>query len=121
MTTNVVDKGHDIVKNMLWNQRRNEPSISVSQIRKFLSAVNGIQNKLSAIESEEIPEKLADEIQYLRIKLAYQAGRNNDVKPLQKVLDPEIQEIGRNKKKFEEFATLIESIVAYHKFYGGAN
>ena len=50
MTTNIVDMGEKIVKTQLWDQRRNCPNISVSQIRKFLSAVNSIQNKMSARE-----------------------------------------------------------------------
>jgi CRISPR-associated protein Csm2 len=121
MTSNVVEKGHAIIKQKLWDERKNKPSISVGQIRKFLSAVNGIQNKLSVIEGNEIPEEIADEIQYLRIKLAYQTGRNRVVEPLQKELDPIIREIGRDKKKFNNFSKLMESIVAYHKFYGGDN
>ena len=73
---------------------------------------------------------LANEIQYLRIKLAYQAGRDNtrvqrdEKKPLvllKEVLDPRIKEIKIVKKTFKNFARLIESIVAYHKYYGGAN
>lgn len=128
MTTNVVDIGEKIVKEVFGANERQRPKISTSQIRKFLSAVNAIQNKVSVIEGDQIPEDLTNEIQYLRIKLAYQAGRDNtrvqrgEKKPLEllkEVLDTRIKNIGNSKKEFNEFATLMESIVAYHKFYGG--
>ena len=119
-----VDLGEKIGKKL------KDDKVKTSQIRKFLSAVNSVANKIQN-EQEELDSNLADEIQYLRIKLAYQAGReiipknlHGDVSEyglhyLQKVLDAAIKNIGSSKLKFEEFNRLIESIVAYHKFYGG--
>ncbi len=110
----VIEKGHEIGKS-LYEQR-----VTTSQLRKFLSAVNSIQNKAQIMENEELPKELADEIQYLRVKLAYQTGR--DLKKLsnfQKQLDPIIKNIGNSKQKWSEFARLMETIVAYHKFEGG--
>ena len=119
---NYIEIGEQIGKKL------QEDGIKTSQIRKFLSAVNSVANKIQN-EKEELSDDLANEIQYLRIKLAYQAGRE-DVKKkpdpnnfglhyLQKALDSALKNIGKSKSKYEEFNRLVETIVAYHKFYGG--
>ena len=92
--------------------------LSTSQIRKFLSAVNRIENQIVA-EGEQLSEDMVNEIKYLKIMLAYQAGRERAVKPLYEELVIEIDKIGESKKKFVEFARYVEAIVAYHKYYGG--
>ncbi|GBR75893.1 CRISPR-associated protein Csm2 [Candidatus Termititenax persephonae] len=69
----------------------------------------------------DLQDDTREDIQYLRVKLAYQAGReknNGPLKALQKRLDTEIQKIN-TKTEWEKFAKLMETIVAYHKFYGG--
>lgn len=121
---NYVEKGETIGKKLKTD------GITTSQIRKFLSAVNSVANKVQN-EKEELNAALADEIQYLRIKLAYQAGRESvprnfhgEVKDfglhhLQNVLDEELKKVGASKSEFEKFNRLVESIVAYHKYYGG--
>lgn len=98
--------------------------LKTSQLRKFLAAVNAINNRIAAENAgEELSEKIANEIKYLKVKLLYQAGRNNEVKDFIKkanLLD-RIDEIGNNKIRFQEFARFIEAIVAFRKFEGGDN
>jgi CRISPR-associated protein Csm2 len=104
--------------------------LTTGQIRKFLTAVNSLTNKIEVYKSqneniETLPEDLVMEIKYLKVKIAYQAGRdksrNNTVKNF--VNDAElfkrIDKIGNSLKAYEEFARYIEALVAYHKFYGG--
>ena len=123
----IIKKAEDFVLNKLSEPNRNDPSkkeikITTSQIRKFLSGVNLIQNKMND-EGEILSDETVNEIKYLKIKLAYQAGREksreNKIKVLYDNLVPEIDNIGNNKKRFLEFSKYIEAIVAYHKFYGG--
>ena len=57
----------------------------------------------------------------MKPRLAY-AARHDEVKPLKKVLDKAIDGVKNSDNKreaFENFLRFIESIVAYHKFYGG--
>jgi len=89
-------------------------NISTSQIRKFLSAVNMINNKIQA-SNDNFDIK---EVSYLRVKLAYQAGRERNFKPFYPELNQEIVKI-KTVEDFKEFAQFIEAVVAYHKFYGG--
>lgn len=111
---NLNDKGREFVEKVLEAESKGKPSVTMTQIRKFLSAVNSIQNKIQADEKNYN----YSEIQYIRIKLAYQTGRFRDLKGFFAELDPIIKEI-KTPADFKKFAQLMEAIVAYHKFYGG--
>jgi len=101
--------------------------LSTNQIRKFLAGINGIQNRILAyqgageIEGDKLPQDIVDEIQYVKIKLIYQSGREREVKSFMEKADIEriMDDIGSSKKKFQEFNRYIEAIVAYHKYKGG--
>ena len=110
----VVEQGHEIGKML------SEEKVTKSQLRKFLSAVNSIQNKAQIVEGDILTDSISDEIQQLRVKLAYQTGRElKKLSNFQKQLDTIIKNIGNSKQKWSEFARLMETIVAYHKFEGG--
>jgi CRISPR type III-A-associated protein Csm2 len=113
---NLNDKGKEFVEKVLEASEIQKPNVSMTQIRKFLSAVNTIQNK---IQADEKNYNSAD-IQYIRIKLAYQAGRYRNLKNMFYELDPLIKGIS-SPADFKKFAQLMEAIVAYHKFYRGDN
>lgn len=111
----------------LHKNRRGNISLSTNQIRKFLAGINGIHNRVLAyqgsgeMEGDRLPEEIVDEIQYVKIKLIYQSGRNRSVKDFMIKADIEkrMDDIKNSKKKFENFNRFIEAIVAYHKFEGG--
>ena len=107
------------VENKLFNEKG--ALITTSQIRKFLSAVNSLENKVLSCD-KELSSELANEIKYLKVKLAYQVGRENGntgLKNLYNELEPLINQIGASKDNFKKFARYVEAIVAYHKFNGG--
>ena len=121
------------VVDSLSTDNRGKISLSTNQIRKFLAGINGIQNRVLAyqgageIEGDKLPQDIVDEIQYVKIKLFYQVGRNdegrgvNPVRELMEKADIEriMDDIGNSKKKFQEFNRYIEAIVAYHRYKGG--
>lgn len=117
------DMANEFVKNKLMNTH-GKISITTSQIRKFLSAVNCLENKISACD-KELPQDIANEIKYLKVKLAYQVGREKNtekkegLKNLYNEIEPLISQIRTSKENFTKFARYIEAIVAYHKFNGG--
>lgn len=119
------DMANEFVKNKLFDfdekTNREKPLITTSQIRKFLSAVNCLENKISSCGQNLEPE-IANEIKYLKVKLAYQVGRDNKNKGLKNLyneIEPLISQIGTNKYNYTKVARYIEAIVAYHKFNGG--
>jgi len=97
---------------------------TTSQLRKVLSSANVVKNRIDreAAEAESLSASIQEEIQYLRLRLVYQMGREPKVKLClgQKGVDlpAVIKNIGADKKKFNDFYRLLESIVAYRKFEG---
>ena len=105
---------------------KKEIYLTTGQITKFLSIMNSIGNKVSIFKAEnpeenKLPDELVEEIQYMRIKLIYQAGREKSVKEFleKSELDKYIQKIGNSVKNFNIVFRYVEALVAYHKFYGG--
>lgn len=91
-----------------------ENQLKTSQIRKFLSAVVAINSK-----SHSTFNRI--DVVLLKPKLAYAVGRNRDnngIRSLFEVLDNSIDKI-QEFEDFQQLAKFVESIVAYHKFYGG--
>lgn len=119
------DVANEFVKSKLFcfdeRANREKALITTSQIRKFLSAVNCLENKISSCGQKLEPE-IANEIKYLKVKLAYQVGRDNKNRGLRNLYDeiePLISQIGTSKDNYTKVARYIEAIVAYHKFNGG--
>jgi len=108
------------------------PLLTMTKLRKFLTAVNSINNKVLAYQSQSgegkdlrvLPVDLANEIRYLEVKLLYQCGRDRDGKSIRDFADKaklfeRIREVGNDPKKFSEFAKFMEALVAFYKFKGG--
>ena len=100
--------------------------LTTNQIRKFLTAVNTLTNKITLYrhqqeQTRELSEDLAKEVRFLKVKLAYQVARGNKgVKRFAE--DTQLKEyidmVGTDLKEYMAFAQFIEALVAYHKFYG---
>ena len=101
--------------------------LTTSQIRKFLASVNALTNKVDVYHAQnpgavELSPTLASAVKYLKVQLAYQAGREpKKVKPFVEParLKERIDGIGTDLRAYEDFAHYMEALVAYHKFYGG--
>ena len=101
--------------------------LTTSQIRKFLASVNALTNKVDVYHAQnpgavELSPTLASAVKYLKVQLAYQAGRDpKRSKPFVETarLKERIDGIGTDLRAYEDFAHYMEALVAYHKFYGG--
>lgn len=104
--------------------------LTTSQIRKFLTAVNVVRNKVDLYKAQNknvgiLSAELVMEIKFLKVNLLYQAGRDNSRTTIVKKfidearLDIIIDDIGNDIKKFAKFCKYVEALVAYHKFLGG--
>ena len=128
MSTNLVDKAQSVIQGLIHEDSRGNSVIALktNQIRKFLSAVTTLTNKVKHYKMrnpnvKELPEELAAQVQYLRVKMAYQAGRDKAVKEFveKAQLDVAICSIKNSIETYEKFARYMEALVAYHKYYGG--
>ncbi|WP_293986375.1 type III-A CRISPR-associated protein Csm2 [uncultured Megasphaera sp.] len=129
MKNDVGEEAREVICN-LQKDRNGNIALKTNQIRKFLTAVNAITNKIQVykaknLKSHTLPDELAAEVSFLKVKAAYQAGREkNSGGPInQFVRDAHIMEyvdeIGSSIDQYEKFAHYIEALVAYHKYYGG--
>lgn len=96
--------------------------VKTNQIRNLYSAVQHIRVQASrpGSDTEDIKRRLI----FLKPKLAYASGRQKALKPLRDFLVQAIDSVVKvdnadPAKARENFFILMESIVAYHKFYGG--
>ena len=80
-----------------------------------------IYNDVINQNGDVLEEDLVERIQYLRMRFAYEAGRDDAVENLVKVgkIQERLKEIGNSKQNCINFCRYMESIVAYHKFNGG--
>ncbi len=132
MVTDIVSKAEKIIKDLPENiKKENEQNkiriklITTSQIRKFLSSVNILKNKIDSYKVNNLGTKilsddLAMEIKFLRVNILYQArDKSVDFFVKQTNLLSYIDKIGKDIDKFDEFYKYMEALVAFHKYYGG--
>lgn len=122
----VVTEAEKAIKELQYKDRYNKIDVTTSQIRKFLTAVNVVRNKVDLYKAknkgaEALSEELTAEIKFLKVNLLYQAGRTDAVKQFMTVskLDIIIDGIGDSLARFVKFTKYVEALVAYHKFLGG--
>lgn len=124
----VVTEAEKAIKKLQYRDRKGNITIDVttSQIRKFLTAVNVVRNKVDLYKAknkgaESLSKELTAEIKFLKVNLLYQAGRTVAVKQFMTIskLDVIIDSIGDSLARFVKFTKYVEALVAYHKFLGG--
>lgn len=93
---------------------------TTSQIRNILAMSADIYNLAVMSTDDKLPEDIKSKIEYLKIRIIYDAGRDDKVRNLVKEakLIECISEINGSKKNFILFNHYIEAIVAYRKYNG---
>ena len=91
--------------------------LKTTQIRKFFDAVKHIHSELKQKEIEDI--QVRQRIIRLKPALAYATGRQRKQLRDFSVILYKAMGMVKSKKDFDYFVEFMESIVAYHKFYGG--
>lgn len=97
------------------------PMVTTSKIRNLLAMTSDIYNEVIMQQDDKLSDDLVGRIEYLRIRVVYEAGREQSVKDFimqAKILDI-LKEIKGSRKNYILFNRYMESLVAFHKFYGG--
>lgn len=115
---------------ILKSERQDENKFieAVKELMKFLLGGGKQKDNISSSQLRNIftrvrKAKDPKQLHILRPKLAYVYGRPNtkqEMKKLLVLLDDLIQRVN-NENQVIEFKNFFESIIAYHKFYGGGN
>ena len=118
--TNYVDMAENAVKRLERNKNGNL-ILTTSKIRNILSMISTIYNEVIHHPADKLNEDMVERLKYLKMRFAYEAGREKAVKNLIEVakIFEIIEWVGDDKQRCILFCKYMESIVAYHKFYGG--
>ena len=118
--TNYVDMAENVVNNLM-RDKKNHLILTTSEIRNILSMISIIYNEVLHYPSDKLNEDIVERLKYLKMRFAYEAGREKAVKDLIEVakIFEIIDWVGDDKQRCILFCKYMESIVAYHKFNGG--
>ncbi|KKF98651.1 type III-A CRISPR-associated protein Csm2 [Methanosarcina mazei] len=99
-------------------------NMKTAQLRRFFGAIKSIERTIEEDNSEKAWGEVEAEFYLLKPKIAYAKGRKLIPEEFYQVLKVSLNKVnvGTNKDKienFKRFVKFLESIVAYHKFYGG--
>lgn len=127
---NFADRARNVIGSLAKKDRDKKPimrdgkyqfSLTTSKIRNLLSMTNSLYNQALHIRGDKLDEEIIHDIQYLKMRFAYESGREPAVKEfvskagIMKCLN----EIGDSREELLLFCNYMESLVAYHKYYGG--
>jgi CRISPR-associated protein Csm2 len=119
---NYAAQAEEVIQALKSSMGRDFQSFTTSKIRNILAMVSEIYNDILADKSDVLDLDLQSRIEYLRVRLVYESGREpRVVKPFVDkagLLDL-LNSIGDSKKNFIDFARYMEALVAYHRFLGG--
>ncbi|MBR1629843.1 MAG: type III-A CRISPR-associated protein Csm2 [Lachnospiraceae bacterium] len=120
-----VDQAEEVIQRLRAKKNprtgRAIPMVTTSKIRNLLAMTSDIYNELLNEQGSEIPDTCRERIEYLRIRVIYEAGREDSVRSFveEAKLSEILKEIGNNRKKYMLYSRYMEALVAFHKFYGG--
>jgi len=103
-----------------WGGYLKDNKLKTSQIRTIFASVRQIEMlwPVNAPDSADARSAMT-QLVLLKPKLAYQAGRTEEVKPLADLLTRAIDLVGEDRANFQRFMDFFEAILAYHKAKGG--
>ena len=118
-----VNKAEKVIKSLQKENKYGEKELKLTttKIRNILSMVIQLYNDASHSKETVLDTDMQSRVQYLKMRIAYEAGRDRDVKDFVEnagILTI-IGEIGSSKENLILFCNYMEALVAYHKFLGG--
>jgi len=112
-----VDQAKEVIENM-DKDRYDKICLTKNKIRKILSFINELYSMAKNTNEDELKEDILEHIQYVKIHLIYEAGREKTVKEFlnKSELIKHIDSIGKSKEALMLVCHYSEALVAYHRF-----
>ena len=110
-----VKQAERVMENLL---KKMNVKLTTSKIRNMLSRISEIYNDVLLDTNENLSVEFQERIQYVKMRIAYEAGRERAVKEFvqeAKIFDC-IDDIKDSREKLIMFCNYMESLVAYHKY-----
>lgn len=119
---NYVDLAENVIKKMKKEKDENprKKLVTTTKIRNLLSMISDIYNEILDKPEEKLGRDIQDRISYLRVRFAYEAGREPVVREFVDaacILD-HIKNIKGSRAEFILFSRYMEALVAFFKYYG---
>lgn len=95
--------------------------LSTSKLRGLLENVNRLHTIVFNITGDDLSDDFIDELEYLKVKFYYEAGREKTVDTfltktfMIQIIDMVIKK--RSKKYFLDYCKYFEALIAYAKYY----
>ena len=115
--TNYADKAKGYVEKSKANYGELFDDLTTTKLRSIYGLIMNVYNRIN--EPSDF-EKYQSDIQYLKVKMAYESGRDKTVK--QFIDSTYLMEAVSQINTYEQFllyCRYAESLVAYFKFFGG--
>jgi len=99
--------------------------LRTTQIRKIIEMAKNLHTaiRMHNPSEEDLRSRISSEALRMNMLMAYYAGKNRSVLPIQEVLEPILswlsEEENATPENFEKVYTFFEAIVAYHRYFGG--
>lgn len=121
-----IDKAESVIKKLTENKDKwGKPvMVTTSKIRNLLAMTADIYNEVLGKE-ETLSDDVNARIDYLRIRVLYECGRDNErQQPVKTFIEKAgileaLKEINGSRKRYIIFSHYMEALVAFHKYYGG--
>ena len=100
--------------------RGREQLITTSKIRNLLAIMMDIKNDILESGTETLTPELVGRIQYLKVRMIYEAGRDESVKEFLRIsqLIGCVDKSGTSRKNYLLITRYMEALVAFRKFRG---
>jgi CRISPR-associated protein Csm2 len=99
------------------NTNNGKMKVTTSKLRKMYAQITNVYTRVTTPDRFE---EAKGEIQYLKVKMAYESGRDKDVADfLNATLLLRLLDFVNSFEKFQLYCRYAESVVAYFKYYGG--
>lgn len=118
---NYVDEAERVIVGLKQADRNGKLILTTSKIRNILAMVSELYTDAQHSREEKLSEDMVSRVQYLKMRIAYEAGRERSVKDFVSAahLMDYAREIGDSRQDLILFCHYMEALVAYHRFYGG--
>ena len=115
-----VKRAEDVIQK-LDRKPNGKMALNINQIRNLLTMTNELYLKIQHDTSEKLDEDIQSHVQYIKMKFAYQAGRDGG-KPVKDLLVKaelleQLDAVGDSREYLLMVCHYMEALVAYHKFY----
>lgn len=118
---NYVDEAERVINKLKSRDRNGRLALTASKIRNLLSMIAELYTSAQQERGNTLSSELQGRVQYLRMRVAYEAGRDLTVKDFveEAGLLEQLKDVQSDRKKLLLFCRYMEALVAYHRYYGG--